>query len=129
VPDPFVTSVQVETNGNHDRVTVFVRHQQVGSLISGKGDGERLQNILLSEKYFGTGRVPEGPITAHEKLAWRVQATNWLDVGDISAQEGAVGRLVLRLLDRVQELEDEQERPTVPPEAAPEQRGKHRGPR
>lgn len=114
--EPFITSVKVDTKGNHDHVWVFVEGKCVGSLVCGKGDGERLQNILLSEKYFGTGRTPDGPITEHEALSWRVMATNWLDLHEIhTSNQGAVGRLVLRLLDRVQQLEDEHERTTNPP--------------
>lgn len=115
--DPFVTSVRVESKGNHDSVWVFVEGKCIGQLVAGLGQGKRLQNILLSEKYFGTGRTPDGPIEHHERMAWRVMATNWLDLTDINAEEGAVGRMVLRLLDRVQELEDEHERGTNPPPA------------
>lgn len=118
--DPFVTSVKVDTKGGHDTVWVFVEGKCVGQLVCGLGHGERLQNVLLSEKYFGTGRTPDGPIDDHERMAWRVMATQWLDVQDIiCGQPGIVGRMVLRLLDRVQELEDEHERATNPPPAPP----------
>lgn len=113
--DPFITSANVEKRGAHEHVHVFVRGQNVGELVCGPGEGERLRNILLSEKYFGTGRTPEGPIDAHERLAWRVMATQWLDVDEVIGAQGLVGRMVLRLLDRIQELEDDQERPTEPP--------------
>lgn len=115
--DPFISSANVETRGAHDHVHVFVRGQNIGELVCGLGDGERVRNILLSEKYFGTGRAPEGPISTHEKLAWRVMATNWLDVDEVVGMRGSIGQMVLRLLDRVQELEDETERPTSPPPA------------
>lgn len=113
--DPFISSANVETRGAHDHVHVFVRGQNIGELVCGLGDGERVRNILLSEKYFGTGRAPEGPIGTHDRIAWRVLATNWLDVDEVIGEKGFIGRMVLRLLDRIQELEDEQERPTEPP--------------
>lgn len=43
---PFISSVQVETFGAHEHVRVWVRGQLVGTLVVGKGDGERMRAAL-----------------------------------------------------------------------------------
>jgi hypothetical protein len=44
----FVTSVRVEkTSGPHEYVTVWIRGQNVGTLVVGQGDGLKLEALLL----------------------------------------------------------------------------------
>jgi hypothetical protein len=52
---PFISSVRVENSrvenskgldGPHEYVTVFIRGQNVGTLVVGAGDGLRLQELL-----------------------------------------------------------------------------------
>ena len=44
----FITSVEVRQGPAHDYVTIWVRHQCVGTLCLGKGDGEELRVRLLA---------------------------------------------------------------------------------
>lgn len=47
--EPFITSVEVRVGGGpHDYVTIWIRHQSVGTLCVGKGDGEELRLRLLA---------------------------------------------------------------------------------
>ena len=44
--DAFVTSMRVEKQGFHEHVSLWLRHQCVGTLIVGPGDGEHLAGLL-----------------------------------------------------------------------------------
>lgn len=49
-PKSFITSVSVEVGrGPHDYVNVFIRGQNVGTLVVGKGDAAMLKAILMRE--------------------------------------------------------------------------------
>jgi hypothetical protein len=46
----FISSVSVsESRGPHDYVNVFIRGQNVGTLVVGKGDAEPLRAVLMRE--------------------------------------------------------------------------------
>lgn len=47
-PPSFVTSVRVSPAGAHEYVSVWIRGQNVGTLVVGKGDGEPLADRLRS---------------------------------------------------------------------------------
>lgn len=48
VPAAFISSVRIEPGGgSHEYVTVWIRGANVGTLCVGKGDGERLEALLL----------------------------------------------------------------------------------
>jgi hypothetical protein len=52
---PFVTSVRVEkSSGPHEYVTVWLRGQNVGTLVVGQGDGFKLEALLLGGQGFNT---------------------------------------------------------------------------
>ncbi len=46
---PLVSSVVVHTEGAHEAVNVWLRGAHVGKLLVGKGQGEALRAVLLSE--------------------------------------------------------------------------------
>jgi hypothetical protein len=45
--DDFISSVKVETKGAHEHVSIWVRGQLVGKLVTGPFDGERIKAALL----------------------------------------------------------------------------------
>jgi hypothetical protein len=52
---PFVTSVRVEkSSGPHEYVTVWLRGANVGTLVVGAGDGERLASLLRAGEICAT---------------------------------------------------------------------------
>lgn len=52
-----VTTVRVEPAGAHERVTVWIRNANVGTLTVGAGDGELLARLLLSEDALSAGKA------------------------------------------------------------------------
>ncbi len=48
----FVTSVRIDASGGgpHEWVTVYIRGQNVGTLCVGRGDGPRLEALLVPEE-------------------------------------------------------------------------------
>lgn len=46
--DPLFSSVRVETNPVHTKVTLFVRGQNIGTLCVSQGDGESLLNLIFT---------------------------------------------------------------------------------
>jgi hypothetical protein len=57
----FITSVRVEKGGSHERVAIFIRHQFVGGVVCGTGDGERLRDLLLGDDAERPTLPPEPP--------------------------------------------------------------------
>lgn len=80
-PEAFITSVEVRQGPAHDYVTIWIRHQSVGTLCVGKGDGEQLARRLR-------GPCPEcGLVTQHkcscrtgeeEARSGRYELTPWM---------------------------------------------------
>jgi len=107
MPSDFITSIHVEPRGAFEHVHVFVRRQLVGTLITDRGDGERIKNALLGAKYFAFDRPADGPITREELVEWRALGATWLEAEEIVTigVTGFVGRIVLRLLDALHEAQ------------------------
>jgi hypothetical protein len=80
----------------------------VGTLITDRGDGERIKNALLGPKLVDLDRPVVGVLSPDELALWRAFATAWRDGRDTIPpfdELGEVGRIVLRLLDALDETQ------------------------
>jgi len=96
----FISSVGLVTRGAHKHVTVFVRGRNVGTLVCGLDEGGPLASLIECCNFLNLDKsgLDKGDPTGHERFEWAAMAANWLDVREIAAPEGFVGRIVLRLL-------------------------------
>jgi hypothetical protein len=68
--EPLVSSVEIETKGNHSLVKVWIRHQSVGALLCAKEDAEALRNLLLLEHAAAGRRLFHPALDRVRHLLW-----------------------------------------------------------
>jgi hypothetical protein len=96
---PLVSAVNVRRQGDHERVTVWVRGMSAGTVTVSSGDGDPLRKLLLSEEIVAAART----LIRH----WKDQdGFNASVVDELQARIEAAD-LADRIVDGILDSEDE----------------------